>query len=645
MSSATHRRVRIRPRRGLTSGVPPTVADTSKPTILSAIIPSTDPTRLNLTYSEPMNAAISAAVAFLVTGGSHPFTAHTLDDSTHSHLTTSTPFVGGETSLLFGYAQPVTNKMQDLAGNLLDPIPDNLVITNNLPGAGLYVHNVGFGTTSDFAPVVSLRAGAKVIFVDEPAHGGNDANSGLILEGGGPKATPQAGWQALRDGLGDWLLFADGSSYPGWFGGNIANRTGFSKPYPIVVSTYDRTDPTNPAKWRKGRATIGTAMGVDAPNGDESLLGGATGIRCLLENLIFGATLPKWYIFNIISGNIARGLMLFNIIFRENVQCSIQCNPTQPDGDGTWVSDVVCRGVVFAHNARGQGLYLWKTDGIVIQDCYGYHNGWDGTDRDTAAYPPDIFKHNFYQGTVNRNPVFERNMSVMAGSHGLQARGGGFIDDNVFLDNPLNSLVGGGDFYWDINPLGVPYKYRRNTEQGATFIITSLQRGGGAGFQGTNNDPSSEASYNLIVNRNYAPVGGEGSTSGAFAASTGGIPATTNTWLNAFNNTCYGWGTQSVEQRRLDDAHPGQIILTLNHNVFPNDAPSGTNVQTPGVPHPDPTRTAITYAAANGYANKVAMFEFFVDNWVVLSGGNWVLSNYTSSVGSYIRAGFTIGNP
>lgn len=104
--------------------------DTTAPTLVSAIVSNSTPSQIDLTWSEPMNSTVSASSAFAVSAG-HTLTAHTYVDSTHSYLTTSSAFTNGETTRTLDYTQPGSNKMQDLAGNLLANF-SGTAITNNV---------------------------------------------------------------------------------------------------------------------------------------------------------------------------------------------------------------------------------------------------------------------------------------------------------------------------------------------------------------------------------------------------------------------------------------------------------------------------------------------------------------------------------
>lgn len=100
----------------------------SFPTLTSAIVSDTDATRIDLVWSRAVNSTVSAAAAFAVSAG-HSLTSHTYDTATTSHLVTSTPFVQGETKTL-AYTQPVSNKMQDLSGNLVASFTGTAIADN-----------------------------------------------------------------------------------------------------------------------------------------------------------------------------------------------------------------------------------------------------------------------------------------------------------------------------------------------------------------------------------------------------------------------------------------------------------------------------------------------------------------------------------
>jgi hypothetical protein len=119
-------------------------------------------------WSEPINSTISTAAAFAVSG--HPLTAHTFVDSTNTFLTTSTAFVNGETARTLAYTQPATNKVQDLAGNLLANITA-ASITNNVAASSGVLSAATFAAASTDLTASTAPAFADYIIPDHQRDG------------------------------------------------------------------------------------------------------------------------------------------------------------------------------------------------------------------------------------------------------------------------------------------------------------------------------------------------------------------------------------------------------------------------------------------------------------------------------------------
>lgn len=87
----------------------------------------------------------------------------------------------------------------------------------------------------------------------------------------------------------------------------------------------------------------------------------------------------------------------------------------------------------YAIGRHSQGLYANGVKNLTLERDYFEHNGWRA---DVPGAQATIFNHNVYitaacgPATV-RGCVFSR-----ASSYGLQARSGGTIERNVFIDNP-----------------------------------------------------------------------------------------------------------------------------------------------------------------------------------------------------------------
>ena len=166
----------------------------TNPQISAISVQNSSPTRIDLTWSDTISSTISAAAAFTVSAG-HAITAHTYVDSTHTYLTTSTAFVGGEAARTLTYVVPGTNPVKDLN------VPANLSlgvtgmsITNNVVASTRIADNFnradatyGIGTASDgiawTIPSGGAGCGDMDILSNKARHTGGQSNSGACRNG------------------------------------------------------------------------------------------------------------------------------------------------------------------------------------------------------------------------------------------------------------------------------------------------------------------------------------------------------------------------------------------------------------------------------------------------------------------------------
>ncbi|WP_055664852.1 right-handed parallel beta-helix repeat-containing protein [Jannaschia seosinensis] len=115
-----------------------------------------------------------------------------------------------------------------------------------------------------------------------------------------------------------------------------------------------------------------------------------------------------------------------------------QDEPKHTTSDGKWSP----------HASRESGLYVSGTNGLLLEGNIVDHNGFapdfDAEGSIEGGHPPSMYSHNVYL-QWNTEDVTMRDSVIMRGaSFGVQFRGGGFVEDNLFLDNniPLNTLGG-----------------------------------------------------------------------------------------------------------------------------------------------------------------------------------------------------------
>lgn len=134
------------------------VADTTAPTLVSAVVANATPAVVTLTMSEALDAAnVPAAGAFTVTG--HTVSSVVISGSVIS-LTCSASFVNGEAASTVSYTQPGTANARDTAGNMLANFSTQ-AITNNVAAATAgYVTLAGDAFLVDDGTTKSLTGSA-----------------------------------------------------------------------------------------------------------------------------------------------------------------------------------------------------------------------------------------------------------------------------------------------------------------------------------------------------------------------------------------------------------------------------------------------------------------------------------------------------
>ena len=247
---------------------------------------------------------------------------------------------------------------------------------------------------------------------------GDDANDGLSEQS--PKATLEAARTLLRTENPDWLLIKRGDKFTAGLG--EWSHSGRSAAEPMVVTTFgpsserpifdcDTTDgltvhenPVHDVAFVGLHFALGTEDGRNGSYG-VSLLAPCT--RVLIED------------------------------------CKIERFFTNLRFQGSQLSDLRLRRSVvtdaFAKEGNAQGIYVSALRGCLIEECVFDHNGWRSEGPHT---PATLLRHNIYIQGDARDVVIRGNIIARGGSHGLQARSGGDVHQNLFLGNPINMLVG-----------------------------------------------------------------------------------------------------------------------------------------------------------------------------------------------------------
>ncbi len=267
-------------------------------------------------------------------------------------------------------------------------------------------------------------AGKNVVFVSSSS--GNDNNNGSQSA---PLATIGKAKQMLNDGSADWVLLKRGDI---WHEANITlTRSGATADDPILFGAYGTGDrPIIDTGTGTGIQTFGSGGAVNnfAIVGIHFIASGYNGTNGGFETC--GIRLLKQGDGILIEDCMVEG-------FKDNI--TIQ-------GDGSGISNITLRRsvVVDAFNGSGsvgnghaQGIYVSPTtNGMLIEENVFDHNGWK---EGVAA--PTVFDHDMYIQTGAQNITVRGNIVSRASENGVLLRGGGTIEDNLFIRDAVGAIV------------------------------------------------------------------------------------------------------------------------------------------------------------------------------------------------------------
>lgn len=321
---------------------------------------------------------------------------------------------------------------------------------------------------------------SRLIYVS--SSGGNDSNDGLSPAT--PKATitgVSGGLSLMRSGFPDWLQLKCGDTFNEAAGirWKIAGRNINER----AVLTYYGTG-ARPIVVSTDASTFQKFNGAGTPNPCDHVA--IVGVEFTVTGRT-AATNPGCFTWL----NATTNLLLEDCCFHGG-HTGININ-----GSGSTITNVQVRRCIFyrcyAAVGHSQNGYFDSINNLELTENFSDYGGWD---PDAAgSLPDDIFKHSYYvRETCTGTFTFQRNITMRPSSHGLQARVGGTIQDNVFIECPIACLAGGGD-----SPVagGVTVAVDNNVVHGDRKINGS-GRGYGLDFK---NILGGTATGNFIVNK------------------------------------------------------------------------------------------------------------------------------------------------
>jgi hypothetical protein len=271
---------------------------------------------------------------------------------------------------------------------------------------------------------------------------------------------------------------------------------------------------------------------------------------------------------------------------------------------------------------RAQGCYMTWASNVRLTECLFDRNGWSPTAPGAGA---NVYDHNIYidneQATADGLPgpgvgfVVERCILTRTSSHGLQLRCGGTVNDNLFAENAIALLIGGGDGYATSSPGGIAFAASNNVIIHGVDIDAANPRGFGVDLV---NIKAGTITGNIVAHDKSAAAYGHGVS----------ISAPT-TGLSLAGNIVYDWHTPKLigAGASITEPTPGNVWL-------------GFGAANPG--YIAPMRDVASYHATIG---GVASLDAFLARARTQSRATWDARYTASAVNAYIRAGFVLGTP
>jgi hypothetical protein len=279
--------------------------------------------------------------------------------------------------------------------------------------------------------VVGPSGDTQVIHVSSSS--GNDANSGSL---GAPVKTIARGRSLLRSGMPDHMLLKRGDVWQESLHGGVAwAKSGRDADEPMLIGAYGDAAAARPV------LRTGAGRGFD--------LDGKAVHDLVIKGLHFHAhtrdpDAPTYT--GTAAGEV--GLRIVGapqrLVLEDNKVEAYQQNITIAEWNGRPTDVKVRRNVVVdsyptAAGGKSQGMYVTNADRVTIEGNLFDHNGWDERVSFATA---SIYNHNVYMQQINTGVVVRDNVFANASSHGLQARSGGEIRNNLFLRNAIGLSFG-----------------------------------------------------------------------------------------------------------------------------------------------------------------------------------------------------------
>jgi hypothetical protein len=504
--------------------------------------------------------------------------------------------------------------------------------------------------------VVAPSPGARVIYVSNSA--GIDSNSGLSASA--PVKSLHRAESLLRNKSADEMLLKRGDVWNESLG--VWTVSGRSAADPVVVGSYG----TGPRPLLETGAQNGVTIGMTSSPAINY-------VNFLGLNFYANSRDPASPVFSAAAAG--TGCYGFYIVARTTglsiEDCQIGDYATNISVEpyfGSTSNLTIRRSTILnAYSANGshsQGLYANGVRGLLLEGNVFDHNGWNASVPGAGA---TIFNHDAYLSSDNTGVVVRGNIFANASSHGLQARSGGDVENNVFLNDPIGmsyGLVNGSP----ITPGGVWGIVNGNVFIG-TATISGQVRGYGLEIGNTSPNAQTIVSNNIFSSNSGGDFPAIMLEYGLGVTNPSQAVGINN--LNIEGNIVYDWTAGLSVEAGMQPGGTGATALnhlairnnafdhitgpdifeqkaplnasqeSLSNNTFSSatsKVPAGRlGAQATTQPFIDAARSAATYNASLGGPASVAAF---VSSAGQQSRQDWQASYTADAMAAYVQAGF-----
>ncbi|MBX4196219.1 LamG domain-containing protein [Candidatus Pacearchaeota archaeon] len=520
---------------------------------------------------------------------------------------------------------------------------------------------------------------ALVVFVSNTT--GNDSWSGYSPEWNGtdgPKKNLSTAYALLRNGYPDWLLLKRGDK---WYNESFEpwGKSGRGASEMMVMGSYGNS--TVRPMLRTGQRSSGITM-------DRMNYTAFVGFE-----LYASARDPSSsdYVEGIGGANSSYdGIIVtygtYNLLL-EDCKISYYASNIIQDVDGTYnAKNITMRRctIVYDHpgstGAHSQGMYIFGVDGLLLEENFLYHNGWNEVSTGAIA---TTFNHNFYLNEL-RNIIVRNNILLNASCMGTKFAA--TTNRSFFGFSVINNLYSGDEIGVSLGGHIVNMTPTTSDEDTLAFVDGNITENVLINMGGVD-DRASPLSQGIgmgsfdkgIIKNNYLIHQTYTTNTYAFALNDFAL---TNTQI--INNTVYDWKAlmlsitdvsryknTSVSNNSFQGAAQGeQMALTEN---LTNISFSGNKYYTTRsvstwfnvdsvdknytqwislanetlsnntqITYVSPNRSISTYMASLGESNT--SYGGFLAKAINQSRFNWNSSYTADSVNTYIKAGFEIAS-